>query len=357
MSTNPSQDPTKLKIFPRNLTARADYVARGKPTNTRPESGVDNCYPGLEFDQRNLDKVFFPGLVFEFHRDDGVILHRIVPGGLPAQKGLTDDDRPLYLWAVMGRTTVDQSEQDPPAFFFFGLNGLDVWRRVHDLLLGRIAILLGPAPGFSALPASTEVIRTMDQLRDSGASIIQRDERGKIQTAIFVGERARYLDENGLIDVDVYEAGDLTRSLCAPWQYDFRDCGCFYWAASKPDLVASADGQHPYLNFQRKDRTSFPPPSDIPPSVPSDRENWLRLRRSQELDYADLIGGAWNDLPVVLNDRESEHFVPPPAPSVPQLMTRQEVIEELHYLATVEHALCVEYLLCPLLPQCATGFA
>jgi hypothetical protein len=335
MPGDPPQEPTKVKIFPRNLTARADYIVRGNPTNTRPESGVDNCYPGLEFDQRNLDKAFFPGLVFEFHRNDGAILHRIVPGGLPAQKGLADTDLPLYLWAVMGRTTVDQSDQDPPAFFFFGLNGLDVWRRVHDLLPGHIAILIGPAPGFSALPASTAVIRELDRLRDSGESAIQRNELGKVEIAIFVGERERYLDENGVIDADVYEPGELTRSLCAPWQYDFRDCGCFYWASNKPDLVTSADGQHRYLNFQRKDRTSFPPPSDIPT---------YGERRAQELDYAELIGGAWNDLPVVLNDRESEQFVPPPAPTVTRLMSRQEVIDELRYLVTVEHALCVEYL-------------
>ena len=59
MSNGNSQKPTEGKIFPRNLTARADYLVRGNPSNTRLESGVDNCYPGLEFDQRNLDKAFF----------------------------------------------------------------------------------------------------------------------------------------------------------------------------------------------------------------------------------------------------------------------------------------------------------
>lgn len=334
MADNSSEETTKLKIFPRNLTARADYVVRGNPTNTRPESGVDNCYPGLEFDQRNLDKAFFPGLLFEFHRDDGAILRNILPNGLPAQKGLTDKDLPVYLWAVVGRTTIDQSNDDPPAFFFYGLNGLEVWRRVHDLLPERIAILLGPAPGFSALSASPSVVQTLDQLRKSGDSIIQRDANGNLQSAIFAGDRARYVDpETGVIDVEVYQPGDLTRSLCVPWQYDFRDCGCFYWAANKPDLVTSADGKELYLNFQRKDRTSSPPDNIL--------QQWAR---DQEYDYTDLIQGAWNNLPVVLNDRESEQFVPLPVPEVPQLMTRQQVIDELRYLATVEHALCVEYL-------------
>ena len=334
MTDNSAEETTKLKIFPRNLTARADYVIRGNPTNTRPESGVDNCYPGLEFDQRNLDKAFLPGLLFEFHRDDGALLRSITPNSLPAQKGLTDKDLPLYLWVVVGRTTIDQSNDDPPSFFLYGLNGLEVWRRIHDLLPEPIAILLGPTPGFNALPASPSVVQTLDQLRKSGESAIQRDSNGTLQSAIFVANRAQYLDpETGVIDVGVYQPGDLTRSLCVPWQYDFRDCGCFYWASNKPDLVASADGKEHYLNFQRKDRTD-PPPANI-------LQQWAR---DQEFDYTDLIQGAWNDLAVVLNDRESEQFVLPAVPDAPQLMTLQQVVNELHYLATVEHALCVEYL-------------
>lgn len=327
-----SDDPLQRKIFPRNLTARADYIVRGNPTITRPESGVDNCYPGLEFDQRNLDKGFFPGLVFEFHRPDGAIVHRILNDGTPGSLGLADADLPLYLWALMGRTEADQNDANPPAFFFYGLNGLEVWRRVHDLLPGRLAILLGSAPGFSAQPADTGVLRLMDQLRDAGESHIERN-NGRIAWAVFVGDRARYLDDGGVIDVDAYAPGELTRSLCAPWQYDFRDCGCFYWAASKPDLVASADGEQPYLNFMRRDRAAAAP-TDI-------LSQW---DRNQEIDYAQLIGGAWNELPVVINDRESERFEAPSAPEVPRLMVRQEVIDELRYLATVEHALCVQYL-------------
>ncbi|MBD2531103.1 hypothetical protein H6G97_16535 [Nostoc flagelliforme FACHB-838] len=335
MSDATAQDPIEWKIFPRNLTARADYSVGGNPSNTRLESGVDNCYPGLEFDQRNLDKAFFPGLIFEFHRSDGAILHQILANGAPSQQGLTDADNnpPLYLWALVGRYSTSQSEADPPVFFFNGLDGLEVWRRVHDLIPGRIAIVLGPSPG-SILTPSLGLSRQLDQIYDSGESLLQRDDNGRLQIAVLVGQRAQYLDENGVIDVDVYQPGDLTRSLCSPWQYDFRDCGCFYWAASKPDIVTSGDGQQPYLNFQRRDRNITPQPSEV----------LAQWQREQELDYAELIEGVWNQLPVVLNDRESEQFIPPPGPPITQLMTRQQVIDELRYLTTVEHALCVEYL-------------
>jgi rubrerythrin len=333
-TTENSNNLTKWKIFPRNLTAKADYIVKGNPANTRPESGVDNCYPGLEFDQRNLDKFFFPGLVFEYHRNDGAVVHKIL-NGLPREIRLTDDDlldssnRPiLHLLAMIGRTSYKQNESDPPLFNFGGLNGLEVWRRVHDLIPGRILIVLGR--DFDAIPGA----RTLEETRDSNNSTIQRDEDGNISLAILVADRATYLDENGTLDIESYQPGELTRSLCAPWQYDFRDCGCFYWAASKPDLVSSSDGKLPYLNFQRKDRSEFPP-ADTPT---------MNGRREQELDYSDLINEEWwNKLPVVLNDRESEEFIPP-LPAESELMTRERVISELQYLATVEHALLVEYL-------------
>ncbi|WP_159038311.1 hypothetical protein, partial [Streptomyces sp. WM6386] len=73
-------------------------------------------------------------------------------GGAAAAQGLKssdvdDPDTPLYIWALCGRTTVNQKEAQAPVVDCSALDGLDVWRRVHDLLPGRIAVLLGPGPG------------------------------------------------------------------------------------------------------------------------------------------------------------------------------------------------------------------
>ena len=49
-------------IFPRNLTARAATAAQkviGNPVTSRMESGVGNCFPGLEFDVESLILDFF----------------------------------------------------------------------------------------------------------------------------------------------------------------------------------------------------------------------------------------------------------------------------------------------------------
>lgn len=335
MPDQPPVDPTTIKIFPRNLTARADHVVRGNPASSRTESGVDNCYPGLEFDARNLDKAFFPGLIFEFHGGEGARLRTLVAGSLPAQEGLTagDLDAPLYLWAVMGRTLETQDDSDPPALFFSGLGGLDVWRRVHDLLPGRIAILIGPGQGITGPSATPGLVNLLDELRDAGQGRLFREANGGLQAAILVSERARYLDDGGVIDPLAFGPGELTRSLCVPWQYDFRDCGCFYWAANKPDMVGSADGSGAPLNFMRRDRDARPPAEAV-------LSQW---DRGAEIDYSELIVGAWNDLPVVLNDREAEAWQAEEVPPVEPL-TVEQAIAELRYLATVEHALCVEYL-------------
>ena len=56
----------------------------GNPVSTLMDSGVGNCFPGLEFDLRQLDVRFFPGLVFEF------------PGVTPAGPDGTQGARLLY---------------------------------------------------------------------------------------------------------------------------------------------------------------------------------------------------------------------------------------------------------------------
>jgi hypothetical protein len=36
---------------------------------------------------------------------------------------------------------------------------------------------------------------------------------------------------------DVLRPGELTQTLCSPWQHDYRECACYYWPATRPDYV------------------------------------------------------------------------------------------------------------------------
>jgi hypothetical protein len=356
--------PPPHKIFPRNLTARAAYVVRGNPASSRPESGVDNCFPGLEFDQRNLDQRFFPGLIFYYHRADGVRLIESDP--TPAQRaaGLKPEylttDSPLYLWGLIGRHLVQVSE--PSMVSFQGQSGIEAWRRVHDLLPGTVGIVLGPSP---PLPGKlTKALR--DQLTAAYEEAKAAPAPCKVVhnpdgTLVLVDQRARYLDEDGVIDPAAYAPGDITKTMCAPWMYDFRDCYCFYWSSNKPDIVDVPYDEHGQkrvratVNFIRRveDRGKKPPPQDVDYYMKAQDGKPVLvngkpvLRRALELDYPDLVNGWWRKLPVVLDDRENVEGVSSPRPKHTGLadsMTRDDMVRELAYLATVEHALAVEYL-------------
>jgi hypothetical protein len=168
------------KIFPRNLTARAGYIVTGNPTNSRPEAGVDNCFPGLEFDQRNLDQRFFPGLVFYYHRADGA---RLIEAR--AATGLSPNDvanPPLYLWSLLGRFLV--TETDPSTVSFQQQSGMEIWRRVHDLLPGTVAIVVGPTPGLAITDPLAGELQTAYNAASTASgtsSKIVRDSDGKVQ--------------------------------------------------------------------------------------------------------------------------------------------------------------------------------
>jgi hypothetical protein len=68
-------DDTRSKLLPRNVAAlrrfqdpaAAPREVTGNPVMTRLESGIGNCFPGLECDLRNLERRFFPFLEIEIN--------------------------------------------------------------------------------------------------------------------------------------------------------------------------------------------------------------------------------------------------------------------------------------------------
>lgn len=345
------------KIQPRNLTAHADHWVRGNPATTRPESGVDNSYPGLEFDQRNLDKRFFPGLEFEFHGSGFPPLLRSMDTAkaarpLPIQLGDLGETigDAFFLWAVFGKLGAASGSVNTIARFD-GTHGLQAWRIIHDLELGPLAVLLARRhveEGGINLGAEDQL--EAESALQSGGDLIRRDAQGKLVFAVLSGSRANYLVD-GVINPVLFEPGDLTRSLCAPWQYDFTDCGCFYWASNKPDLVAvDPDGPQIY-NFQRKQRDGSERP---PEQVLADKIGLLTIggwdsRTENDPNRIMLhqeVMNSWESLFAVINNIEVSRFEPHPSVNLPagEILPRAEILRRLRYLATVEHGLMVEYL-------------
>jgi hypothetical protein len=334
-------NPKAFKLFPLNLTARADTMVRGNPVVTRPESGVENCFPGLEFDQRNLDKAFFPGLLFELHHDAGILLRDFDPGREAAKLlKRADVQQGMYLAFVQGVFALPDASSAPRLLRFSPPAGLNSWRFVRDLEPGRVAIALCGEQTFRGLAdgePSAETVETWFRTRKN-----RREGGDTAPFLLLFGERSRFLTEEGVIDPALIGAGDLTRSLCSPWQYDFADCGCFYWASNKPDLVSSPAQPQQILNFQRRDRSEKG-------DAATRAEDWILKYEGRWDDerhilrHAEMLD-AWEALPFVVGGRETDRYTPSRAALAHPLLTRAQIIERLRDLAQVEHALAVEYL-------------
>ena len=249
-----------VKLFARNLTARADTLVRGNPVTSRPEDAVETSFPGLEFDHRNLDKVFFPGLTFEFHHERGAFLRdfdaRGPAGGFFRKSEIQSGIFLAFAQGLMKRSHDDDTPQQT-MFNFAPPAGLENWRVVRDFEPGPVAVALCRRKTFRDLLANrfsgdsfADTFSDALAARADGPQLV-----GASEYILLFGERARFLTPDGVIDPALVPAGDLTRSMCSPWQYDFADCGCFYWASNKPDMVSGEHQSEQVMNFQRRKRS------------------------------------------------------------------------------------------------------
>ena len=311
------------KMLPRNRTARlAQARAAGNPAVTELESGVGNCFPGLELDLRNLERRFFPHLCVDFVGGQVVVTEvelaaarvALTPGPLLNALTRIAADLPSATW----RITALSGE--------FSGHGTRSWR-VRDLGADSST----PSDAWTAvrlLRPGTEVLVSLAREPLTAAGPNRFDLRAV---------RVSYLTDDGAF-AEMFEPGELTQSLCSPWTHDFRDCGCWYWASNHPDLVQPA----------------------LPPGIAADDPRWGRrtlwLRSDRELDPpapADVnhtgemlhheINSRWEDLDIVVDGREQRIAYEPSALTGTPLPP-QQLIATLRYAAAVELAVMLEYL-------------
>ena len=331
------------RIFPRNLTARAARQVTGNPVNTRLESGVGNCYPGLEFDQRNLDRRFFPGLVFEFSSGTQAGAHLLeVDPGDPDLSPLTFASNPAdqpdaatqsSLAAELGGSTGDALgqgswflaaiAQNGRSISVQNLDGMVVWRLVRTLQPGPVTIRLERREGAGARPRPIELQGWRRTFTASATGTLS----------------------------PAYAAGEMTQSLCSPWMHDFRDCACYYWASNHPDIV---------LAENRPGESTLPDGEPDDPTKANTPIDWLRADRAPERTAAALgdfdlnrpaqmdhyeINQRWQDLSIVLLGREQgNEYRPRPIENATPFKSPDDLAQTLVELATLEHTLAIEYL-------------
>jgi hypothetical protein len=91
------------------------------------------------------------------------------------------------------------------------------------------------------------------------------------------------------------QPGELTQGLCSPWQNDYRECSCYYWASARPDFVnvqPSEAGTSVGDNWMQKKRTGDYVPDDY---VDERLLNYDDLFRDWEKYLRFQIGGVDKD--------------------------------------------------------------
>jgi hypothetical protein len=241
------------KIAPSNLAAQLTYRGRGNPWNTQPVTAISNCFPGLEFDFRAIWRRMFEGVVLTeannlvVEADDATLVGcRLVGidppgGGDPFKTGV----------ATAGTM---QPNYDAPLASNANKNGVSFmeWSNSLARIFGAQGDLV--VCWFTPQASSEEVLWPDDP---SGLRKVELKLRRFFETSAVDGAPMANLS------LALAEPGELSQGLCSPWQNDYRECACYYWAASRPDYVDVVDGADGVSHGQ----------------------NWMAVDRSPVADY------------------------------------------------------------------------
>ena len=228
-----------MKLTPKNQTAKQLlHRAEGNPPSTLPDTAIANCYPGLEFDFRNVWRRIFVGIVM--HEADSSVLE-----------------------------VEDQQYQSLLNCRILKVDGYDM-----TTVLRGPRVENGPAVDL-AVPANPDAAWFMEWsnslsrvLHKAGSKVtvvftaqpspIQRRPDWSDTQTVELEIRRFFEPGSPVISRDLVDPGDLTQSLCSPWQNDYRECACYYWASSRPDYVdigTANDGLSAGFNWMDHNRS------------------------------------------------------------------------------------------------------
>ncbi|MFM6129992.1 MAG: hypothetical protein ACKPBV_14905, partial [Sphaerospermopsis kisseleviana] len=132
------------------------------------------------------------------------------------------------------------------------------------------------------------------------ASDLPEDEKFVVALRV----RQFFEDDSAAFAEGLLDPGELTQGLCSPWQNDYRECACYYWAASRPDYVnvePGPDGPSQGDMWLAKKRTGT--------YIPDDRAD------SRLVSYDDLFRDWQNELRFVIAGFDSDVAPTPPQSS------------------------------------------
>jgi len=293
--TDPARPP---KLTPRNLSANLSaqlhFAAAGNPVASRPVTSVGNCTPGLEVDFRAVWRRILAGI--ELREYDNLVIR-------------------------MDPTATSKKLRDISGHRLLAIKGEGM--KVPQLMMTQA---IGPSP---ADPANQAVVLATDanpfgilplEWSNALAHILKTNTGRKVrcyftkrpvwqQQVRWTGERdclvlelvvrPLFTPESAVISPELAHPGELTQGLCSPWQNDYRECSCYYWASARPD----------YVNVEPT------------PSGASKGDNWMQKRRTGDyvaddyvdqriLHYDDLFATWEKSLKFQIRGRDAEKPTP-----------------------------------------------
>jgi hypothetical protein len=268
------------------LSAQINYEAHGNPINSRPVTAVANCCPGLETDFRAVWRRMFKGIVLREY--DNLVVE-------------VDDDCDKFV------VPVDPNDTLKPSL----LKGHRLLRIVlpsgksgePGVVVPVMTEMKGPASsdegayivlttsenpaGLAPLEWSNALARVVQHkngrvICDFSAEVSTDEQVPWIANpqnyVSFEFEVQPFFEgRTAVISRALAEAGELTQGLCSPWQNDYRECSCYYWASARPDFVNV----------------------ELDENGLSKGDNWMQKRRSGSYvadDYADARLIMYDDL-------------------------------------------------------------
>jgi hypothetical protein len=208
-------------IHPKNVSAQLAYHGLGNPPSTHPSTAISNCFPGLEMDFRNIWRHILVGIVL--HESSNLVVS-VDENAPPKVKKL----RGWSLVRVHGRPLqIDFTGpvQDPS----------DPARSTGNGTLGTLDLEWSNALA-EIVPLGGRRVTCDFQRANAGRHV-----RIRLKVRHFfdvdLDPKGEVIARRAVISKDLAGPGDLTQSLCSPWQNDYLECACFYWAASRPDYV------------------------------------------------------------------------------------------------------------------------
>ena len=264
-------------LTPRNLTAQIAYAVAGNPASSRPSSAIANCCPGLEVDFRAVWRRIFKGIVLREYDNLVVATDADVPD--PVISGLAGHRLLRVNGVETTGTMVGPSPADPAQPVVLATDD-----NPHGLApfewSNLLAAVLGTGKAICDFTKEESWYQHQPWTGRKGDHI-----------TVELEVRSFFESDTAVISHELAQPGELTQGLCSPWQNDFRECSCYYWASARPDFVnvePGPTGGSTGDNWLQKVRTG----AYLPDDYADDRLlNYDDLFESWELWLRFQIGG------------------------------------------------------------------